>query len=170
MQSTAVFSISQRISRLPWNLKFHYYVHMCHILSQTNSVCNLIPYSFKIYDLPRSFFPSGILTEVLCAVLMSPMLATCLLSHPPLFYHTNNIWWRAQIMKLQFYLLLLPLSWDQIFHSSPSSQTISIHLNLCSSLIERKLVLQSKHQVNHNFINSYLHIFRYQMIKRKLLT
>jgi hypothetical protein len=33
--------------------------------------------------------------------------------------------------------VLPPTTWDQIFHSPPSSQTVSIYLNLCSSLTAR---------------------------------
>jgi hypothetical protein len=132
MLSTAVFSVTQRISQLLWNLKFHYCVHMCHILSQTNPVCNLIPYAFKIYDLPKGFFLSGILSKVLCAVLISPMLATCLLSHPRLFYHLKNIWWRSQIMKLlsvqcssRYYFLCLEIKYFPHHHLLRQSQSIS---------------------------------------------
>jgi hypothetical protein len=48
-----------------------------------------------------------------------------LLSHPPWFDHPNNIWWRKYKVPhyVVFSILLLPLSYDQIFSSASCSQT-----------------------------------------------
>jgi hypothetical protein len=66
--------------------------------------------SFTFTFPPTPSLPSGLLPSSWNFVRLSlylPMCATCPF-HPPWFDHSNNIWWRTQIMKvlvMQFRLL-----------------------------------------------------------------
>jgi hypothetical protein len=104
-----------------------------HLITLTSII--MLSYHLRL-DLPNCLFPSGFLTKILHAFLISPMRST-FPAHltPPLFYQPNDIWWSAQVMKLL------------IMQFSPASPTSSLlgpnillstlfsnTLNLCSYL------------------------------------
>jgi hypothetical protein len=63
--------------------------------------------------LPRSLFCSGFSTKTCCVYFSSPH--ACFMprpSHPPRFYHPNDVWWRVQIVKLFLHILMYSAMWD----------------------------------------------------------
>jgi hypothetical protein len=114
LEQLIVRSANQEIPRLLWNPKVHYGVHKrplpAPILSQMNRVHTLQTCFYKIHfniilpSTSRSFelcLPFRLSNQnfVRISYLYLAQYMPCP-SHPPSFYHPNNIWWRVQIMEL----------------------------------------------------------------------
>ena len=104
-----LFSASQDIPRILWNLKVHYCSHKCPplvpILSQLDPVHTSHPTSWRSIlilsfhlrlGLPSGFLPSGFRTKNL----YTPLPYMPHPSHFSRFYHRNSIGWGVQIIKL----------------------------------------------------------------------
>jgi hypothetical protein len=116
MEQSASWEVSShspgQVSYLLWNAKFRYRVRkipsQVPILSQMNPVHTFPPYFPNIHSnissrlrlgLPRGLFPSGFLTKILYAFIISIMCATCS-THPILldlliviiFGEVYNLW------------------------------------------------------------------------------
>jgi len=157
-------SSSQEIPHLLWDMKVHYRVckspPLARILSQMHPVHTLPPVSLRSIlilschlrlDLPSGLFPLDFQTEILPAFLIS--YVCCMLRPSP---HTNNTWWRVQVMKLL------------IMQSSPTSHLFHLGPNiLLSTLFPNNLSLFSlsmRDQVSHPYETAgkiiVLYIFR----------
>jgi hypothetical protein len=105
-------SASQEIPHLLWNSKVHYSIHksppLVPILSHINPVHTLTSCFLKIhyssiyaYVFQWGIFPSSFPTKIV--VCISHLSHDCCMPNPthyPWFDHSNNIWWRVQIIKL----------------------------------------------------------------------
>jgi hypothetical protein len=126
-----IHSASQEISHILWTLKIQYHVHkslqLVSSLSHMNPILTLTPYYTKRSILVLSSNP----TKFLHAFLTSPMHPTCT-NHPILIsspeYVIKSINYEAPHYGIFHSILLLTLSYVQIFSSAPHSQTPSIYI------------------------------------------
>jgi hypothetical protein len=82
--------------------------------------------------LQSGLFTSGFPIKTLYTFLMSPISATCPLSHPPCPDHPNNEAYKLWNLSLCSLLQspAIPPSWVQIFFSTPCSPTPSLYVLL----------------------------------------
>jgi hypothetical protein len=134
-----------RNSPLLWNpeIRYAYRVHkippLSPVLSQLSPVhIHASVYLRSVLMLPSRLglgLPSGpFMTITFYEFLFIHMWYISRISHPPLFYHPNNIYWRVQIMKLLISVLSTPhpplihLSCFEILSSAPRSRTPTIRI------------------------------------------
>jgi hypothetical protein len=140
------FSCSQEMPRILWNPKFHYRFHNCPpsvpLLSQIKPFHTLSSHFLKIHlnSILASTFGSSKwslflrLPTTSCMHLVSPH--SCYMRHPhhSWFYHTNNIWWRAEIIKLLVRSSPLPRLLIPLRRKYPPQRPFSNSLGQRSSL------------------------------------
>ena len=119
--------------------------------------------------LPSSLFPLGFPTSI-----SSPN--TCYMPRPFRFYwfdHSNNVWWRVQIMKLLHHLLQSTLTSSRLGPYIFRALSLSLSLSVSTpflNILRLRSCLSKRDQVSHPyknkqnyscvFCNSYLYLKR----------
>ena len=136
------FSASQEILHILWNPKVHYRIRKCSrllpILRQIDLVCVSSSHFLKIHlniILPYTPVSSKWFLSLRFPhqnpIYTSPLPHTCYTpssSNSSLFYHPNNIWWGAQIIKLKRWY---QFSTEGAFMPNTSDATVFVAARLC---------------------------------------